>query len=117
MFDAARKLMEIGPRFIIIKKGEHGSILLTPEDVFLAHAYPVGRVIDPTGAGDSFAGGFLGYLALKQKIDAQTLREAVVNGSVVASFTVEDFSFNALARMSAGQVQERTRALQGMVTF
>lgn len=117
IFESARALMQEGPEVIIIKKGEHGSVLLTKDDVFLAQAYPVATVTDPTGAGDSFAGGFVGYLAAKNSLDKKTLREAVVNGGIVASFTVEDFSFRRLAQITEKDVHARTKKLKHMVTF
>ncbi|MDD5084645.1 MAG: PfkB family carbohydrate kinase [Candidatus Omnitrophica bacterium] len=104
---AARKIEEFGPRYVVIKKGEHGSILLHDKDFFVLPAYPLEKVVDPTGAGDSFAGGMMGYLASTGKLDLATMKRAVAYGTVVASFTVEDFSLDRLRSITLKDINER----------
>ncbi|MDX1583120.1 MAG: PfkB family carbohydrate kinase [Thermoanaerobaculia bacterium] len=91
-----RKLMELGPKWIVIKRGEYGVIMMSEDHIFAAPAYPLESVFDPTGAGDSFAGGMVGFLATNGEITNRRLRQAIVFGSVVASFTVEKFSLDRL---------------------
>jgi len=117
LIPAGRKILELGPRYLVIKKGEHGAILLGPDSYFAAPAYPVERVVDPTGAGDSFAGGFVGYLAKSRKMDEVTLRKAVIFGSTVASFNVEDFSFKRLQNLSHSELMSRIRRFKTITTF
>ena len=117
MFESARGLLKSGPRAVVIKKGEHGAVLVTQDGYFLAPAYPVSRVVDPTGAGDSFAGGFLGYLSTCKTIDHQNLRRAVAYGAVAASFTVEDFSFNRLKNITLRDIEARVELLRQMTAF
>lgn len=96
----AHALMEMGPEIVVIKKGEHGALLFEGDCVFSAPALPMETVVDPTGAGDTFAGGFLGYIAQKSNRDWNTLRQAVIHGSVIASFTCEAFGPNRLAELT-----------------
>ncbi len=103
----ARKLLSMGPRIVVIKRGEYGALLFEGTDVFSAPAYPVDKVLDPTGAGDSFAGGMLGYIARQDRTDAATLRRAVVYGSAVASYCVEGVSVKKLVSVTASQVEDR----------
>jgi sugar/nucleoside kinase (ribokinase family) len=117
MFESAHTLLELGPRAVVIKKGAHGAVLVTEKEYFLSPAYPISRVIDPTGAGDSFAGGFLGYLATCNEINEPSLRLAVVYGTVTASFTVEDFSFNRLRNITRNDIEERVKLLREMTVF
>ncbi|RMF61094.1 MAG: sugar kinase [Calditrichaeota bacterium] len=117
MYDSAHELLQQGPRALVIKKGEHGAVLVTVDQYFLAPAFPLRKVVDPTGAGDSFAGGFLGYLATCKTIDAKHFRKAVIYGTVTASFTVEDFSFNRLREISRKEIEERVETLRNMVVF
>jgi len=107
LLEAGKEILELGPKYLIIKKGEHGAVLLGKDSFFTFFAYPVDIVKDPTGAGDSFAGGFVGYLAKEQNLNQSTLRKAVVYGSVIASFSVEDFSFNKLKYLSDDDLQLR----------
>jgi sugar/nucleoside kinase (ribokinase family) len=100
-----------------VKKGEHGCLLFGEEDVFSAPAYPLADVVDPTGAGDSFAGGFMGCIAKEGSTGTATLRRAVVHGSVVASFTCEKFGPDRLAEIGETEITERYRILQNLVTF
>lgn len=117
MFESAHALLDMGPQAVVIKKGEHGAVLVSRDDYFLAPAYPVSKVVDPTGAGDSFAGGFLGYLATCRTIDHQNFRRAVVYGTVTASFTVEDFSFNRLKSITREDIEARVLSLRKMTAF
>lgn len=117
IFEGAHQLLKEGPKALVIKKGEHGAVLVDEESYFLAPAYPVARVVDPTGAGDSFAGGFLGYLSTCPQIDDPSLRKAVVYGTITASFTVEDFSFNRLKHLSLPEIEARVAELRQMVAF
>ena len=114
---AGRQLLELGPRAIIIKKGEHGSLLLTREALFAAPAYPIERVVDPTGAGDSFAGALLGYLAQSGDLSDANLRRAIVYGGAVASATVQKFSLDALRELDKAEVERRFEMVRAMSTF
>jgi len=114
---AGRAILGLGPRFVIIKKGEHGSLLISHDDLFIMPPYPTEQVKDPTGCGDSFAGGTLGFIASKGRLDRETLRSAMARGSVVASFVIESFSVEALSRVSPSDVEERLATLREMVRF
>ena len=114
---AAGKIRRMGPRIIVIKKGEHGALLFHDHDIFFAPAYPLERVIDPTGAGDTFAGGFMGYLASIQHTDDAHLRRAMIYGSTLASFVVEDYSINNLRNLSKQAILDRFTAFQKMTHF
>ncbi|MDP8229129.1 MAG: PfkB family carbohydrate kinase [Candidatus Electryoneaceae bacterium] len=117
-FEGAEKLLEMGPRCVIVKKGEHGAILIeSDKPPFLCPAYPVSHPKDPTGAGDTFAGGMMGYLASTGDIGSMNIRRAIVYGTVCASFTVEDFGLNRLERLTADEIEERYREFQTMVEF
>jgi len=107
LITAGRRILERGPKFLIIKKGEHGAVLLHDNSYFSAPAYPLEKVVDPTGAGDSFAGGFVGYIAHTGKIDEPTMRRAIIYGSTVASFNVEDFSFRRLVSLNRKEMEAR----------
>jgi sugar/nucleoside kinase (ribokinase family) len=109
LLKGARQILALGPKALIIKKGEYGAVLLQGERFFYCPAYPLEEVTDPTGAGDSFAGGFLGYLAGRGDRAMAHLRQALVYGSVVASFAVEDFSVNRLTTVSPPEIQRRHR--------
>ena len=113
---AARQVLTWGPRYVIIKKGEHGSLLLTRAgEMLLLPAFPVERVQDPTGAGDAFAGGLMGYLAASGKLTAAALRRAMLVGSVVASFVVEEFSLDRLVTLSRAELDARLQAFRKML--
>jgi sugar/nucleoside kinase (ribokinase family) len=114
---AGREILKLGPRFVIIKKGEHGSLLVSADDLFLMAPYPTEKLVDPTGCGDSFAGGTLGFLAARGRFDAATLRAAMARGSVVASFVLEAFSVESLARVSPADVEQRLAELRRMMWF
>lgn len=117
LYRAAEWLLQLGPQAVVVKKGEHGSVLIDREGNFTAPAYPVEKVVDPTGAGDSFAGGFLGYLATCAQIDDAAFRKAIVYGTVVASFTVEDFSFNRLKTITRDDLDQRLERVRAMTRF
>ena len=112
---AVRKVSAMGPESIVVKRGEYGALLYSGEHFFFTPAFPLERVVDPTGAGDTFAGGFLGHVASQDKHDAATLREAIVYGSVTASFTVEDFSMERLKSLDQGQIDKRYEVMRKMV--
>jgi sugar/nucleoside kinase (ribokinase family) len=115
LIEAGEAVLELGPRFVIIKKGEHGAMLVTPDSVTAIPAYPTKRVYDPTGAGDSFAGGVLGYLDAAGQCDAATLRRAMVRGTVAASFAIEDFSLRRLLTVTREEIDQRVAEFVGML--
>ena len=117
LIKAARWIMERGPGHVIIKKGEHGAFMFTRESIFFAPAYPLEDVFDPTGAGDAFAGGFMGYLAKTGKLDDAHLRRAVVYGSTMGSFAVERFSIERLLEISTRDIASRLGAFGRLVAF
>jgi sugar/nucleoside kinase (ribokinase family) len=114
---AGRAVRRLGPQFCIIKKGEHGAMLFSEDGVFVVPAYPTGEVIDPTGAGDSFAGGILGYLASDDSPPPGRLRRAMAFGTVVASLTVEDFGLDRLKRTDRAEIDERMEQYRAMLSF
>ncbi|MHB0870557.1 MAG: PfkB family carbohydrate kinase [Chloroflexota bacterium] len=115
---AARTILDLGPKAIIIKKGEYGALMISEEgEIFIAPAYPLESVKDPTGAGDSFAGGFLGYLASTGDFSASGIRKAMIHGSVIASFTVEDFGVNRLVSATWKEIEARYQEFQRLTFF
>jgi sugar/nucleoside kinase (ribokinase family) len=114
---AARWIMERGPRMVIIKKGEHGAFLFKDRSIFFAPAYPLEEVFDPTGAGDSFAGGFMGYLARTGDLSDANLRRAVVYGSAMGSFAVEKFSVQRLLEITPADIAARVAEFRQLVAF
>ena len=114
---AAETILRYGPERVIVKKGEHGAISITESSYFNAPAYPIKQVADPTGAGDSFAGGMMGYLASVEDTSEETIRSAMVYGTVVASFNIEDFSINRQKRVQFSEISSRYRELQDAVRF
>jgi sugar/nucleoside kinase (ribokinase family) len=114
---AARWILERGPKFVIIKKGEHGAFMFGKSSVFYAPAYPLEDVFDPTGAGDSFAGGFMGYLARTRDLSEGNMRRAVVFGSAMGSFAVERFSIGRLLEITERDIQSRVREFLQLVSF
>ena len=114
---AARKIMDIGPEAVVIKRGEYGAVLFTKDSYFVVPAYPLESVFDPTGAGDTFAGGFMGYLAAQDKITDDTLRRACVYGSVMASFNVEKFGTERVDALDYPEINERFRKFKQMTHF
>lgn len=113
---AAGQVLGLGPRYVILKKGEHGAFLLGGDAHFSLPAYPVEEVVDPTGAGDSFAGGFMGYVAERAAIDPRTLRRAMLYGTVAASFCVEGFGVEAMQGRTRAEYDERQDELLSIVT-
>jgi sugar/nucleoside kinase (ribokinase family) len=113
---AARAIIALGPRIVVIKRGEYGALMVSDGEFFYTPAYPLESVFDPTGAGDTFAGGFMGYLAQRGLTDRASVRRAVVFGAVMASFAVEDFSLDRLRRLEADEIEQRYQAFQSMVT-
>jgi sugar/nucleoside kinase (ribokinase family) len=114
---AARWIMERGPKHVVIKKGEHGAFMFTESSVFFAPAFPLESVFDPTGAGDSFAGGFMGYIAKTGDLSQQNLRRAVVYGSAMGSFAVEKFSVQRLLEITADDIKRRVSDIHRLVNF
>ncbi len=114
---AARAIHSMGPKTVVIKRGEHGAILFHDGQPFLTPAVPLDRVIDPTGAGDTFAGGFMGYLAATEDVSEQGFRRAAVTGSVMASFVVEGFSVECLAEAATEEIETRFRRLSALTRF
>ena len=117
LLEAARQVLAQGPRAVLIKKGEHGAMAVSQEGVFVAAAYPLELVKDPTGAGDSFAGGFMGHLAETGDTSWPGLKRAMVHGSALASFTVEDFSVNRLLSLRAEEIRNRCELLRECTAF
>jgi len=114
---AARAIRALGPHTVVVKKGEHGVLMFHGEDCFAAPAYPLENVFDPTGAGDTFAGGFLGYLAGCPRADDEALRRAIVMGSTLASFSVEAFSLDRLLALSRAEIDARYRLFKRLTSF
>ncbi len=117
LVQAGRRLLAMGPKVAIIKKGEHGALMFTANDYFAAPSFPLEEVHDPTGAGDTFAGGLLGYLAFTDELSETNLRRAIVYGSVLASYTVEDFSLNRLATLTPGEIMLRFAEMRKISHF
>jgi sugar/nucleoside kinase (ribokinase family) len=114
---AGHKILKMGPRFVVIKKGEHGAMFFSAHETYVLPAYPTERVVDPTGAGDSFAGGMMGYLAAKGNFEPKTLKEAMAYGILVASYTVEDFSLDRLQAISRSDLDTRMQHYRRMLSF
>lgn len=118
ILECAEKLLQMGPEYLIIKKGEHGALLFTREgEIMIAPAWPVRNLVDPTGAGDTFAGSFLGYLTQVGSITSATLRKALLHASVVASLGVEGFSTERLEGVTMAEIEQRVDALSQMSTL
>ncbi len=117
LVQAARWILEKGPKHVLIKKGEHGAFMFNRESVFFAPAYPLESVFDPTGAGDSFAGGFMGYLAAMNDISERAMRRAVVVGSAMGSFAVEKFSNARLLEITRSDIDARVQEFRQLVAF
>jgi sugar/nucleoside kinase (ribokinase family) len=112
---AAQRIREMGPATVVIKRGEFGALMFSSDGIFAVPAMPLESVVDPTGAGDSFAGGFMGFLAASGRVDAEGIRRAAVAGSVTASFAVQDFSLDRLKTLDKGQISERYNAFRDLV--
>ena len=114
---AARKVLTMGPKYLIIKKGEHGALLFHGDQVFFAPALPLEEVFDPTGAGDTFAGGFMGYLSSVGDISFESMKRAVIYGSAMASFCVEKFGLERIVELSEEEVDDRVQQFVNLVQF
>jgi sugar/nucleoside kinase (ribokinase family) len=114
---AARKIMTMGPKYLIIKKGEHGALLFHGEQVFYAPALPLEEVFDPTGAGDTFAGGFIGHLAKTRDISFENMKTAIIIGSAMASFCVEKFGTERLKEITKEDIDKRLAQFRELVNF
>ncbi len=114
---AARDVLKMGPKFVVIKKGEHGCLMCSERDTFVLPAYPADQVIDPTGAGDSFAGGMMGYLSTQGNFSSATIKRALAFGTVVASYTISDFSLGGLQKTTREQIDDRWFAYKQSMSF
>jgi len=114
---AARKILTMGPKYLIIKKGEHGALLFHEKEVFFAPALPLEEVFDPTGAGDTFAGGFIGYISSTNDISFENMKRAVIHGSAMASFCVEKFGLERIVGLSEDEIDERIQEFVNLVQF
>ena len=114
---AAEKIHAMGPKYVIIKKGEHGAMLFGEGKVFITPAFPINHVVDPTGAGDSFAGGISGILANTNRIDFETLKKGIIYGTVLASFTVEQFGTKALLEVTSDSIKNRIKQFRNSTSF
>ena len=117
LIKAARTILSWGPKALIVKRGEYGAALFKPESYFAIPAYPLESVFDPTGAGDTFAGGFMGYLSSQEKLDEAAMRRAMIFGSVMASFNVEEFGTERVRRLTHDEINDRFRAFKQMTHF
>ena len=114
---AAKLILQMGPKYLIIKKGEHGALLFNEKNIFYAPALPLEEVFDPTGAGDTFAGGFVGYLSTCEKIEWEEMKKAIIVGSAMASFTVEKFGIERLISLDKSQIESRINEFKSLVSF
>jgi sugar/nucleoside kinase (ribokinase family) len=114
---AAKKIMQMGPKYLIIKKGEHGALLFHADQVFFAPALPLEDVFDPTGAGDTFAGGFIGHIARTKDISFENMKTAIIIGSAMASFCVEKFGTERLKEITKEDIDIRLQQFQDLVNF
>lgn len=117
VFAALKKIHKLGPEYVVIKQGSHGSILSGRRGVFICPAYPLRKVVDPTGAGDSFVGGMMGYLATAGGSIGENIRRAMIYGSVVASFCCEGFGLNRTAKLKRAQIEQRVKELEEFTRF
>jgi cytidine kinase len=117
MISAAKEVLKLGPKFVVIKKGEHGSLCAVGDQILVLPAFPAEQVVDPTGAGDSFAAGFMGYLATQNTFGPTTLRRAMAFGTVVASFTISGFSLEGLASATREGLDDRLDMLRRVTSF
>jgi len=114
---AARSISSLGCKRLVVKRGEYGVLMFTADSVFAAPAYPLEEVFDPTGAGDTFAGGFMGYLASTGNLADDGIRQAIIFGSVMASFNVEDFSLNRMKFLEYREIESRFRRFKALTHF
>ena len=117
LIKCAKYIMSLGPEFTVIKKGENGALLFFEDLIFPAPAYPLDVVVDPTGAGDSFAGGFMGYIAQQKKKTTNVMKEAVIYGNVMGAFAVQDFGVSPLLSLSKSDIQNRYEQYRSMISF
>ncbi|MBL4662225.1 MAG: bifunctional hydroxymethylpyrimidine kinase/phosphomethylpyrimidine kinase [Flavobacteriaceae bacterium] len=117
LVNAAKKIMTMGPKYVVIKKGEHGALLFHEDEMFFAPALPLAEVFDPTGAGDTFAGGFTGYLAKTGDYSFENMKTAIINGSALASFTVEKFGTERLIGLSKAELYQRLQQFKNLTQF
>lgn len=117
LVNAAKKIHTMGPKYVVIKKGEHGALLFSESGMFYAPALPLAEVFDPTGAGDTFAGGFCGYLTKTENISFENMKNAIIYGSNLASFCVEKFGTQRMEELKNGEVEERLRAFKELTQF
>jgi sugar/nucleoside kinase (ribokinase family) len=117
VFAALKKIHKLGPKYVVIKQGSHGSLLSGPNGFFICPAYPLHKVVDPTGAGDSFVGGMMGYLAAAKGGIDQNIRRAMIYGSVVASFCCEGFGLTRTTTITRQQIQKRVKELEKLTRF
>lgn len=117
LVNAAKKIHKMGPKYVVIKKGEHGALLFNEGDMFFAPALPLEEVFDPTGAGDTFAGGFCGYLAKTEDISFENMKNAIIYGSNLASFCVEKFGTERMQELTSDEVTERLKAFKDLTQF
>jgi len=118
LITAAKEIIKMGPKFVVVKKGEHGTLLMTAEhEIFALPAFPTDRVVDPTGAGDSFAGGMMGYLASQPDFNLSNLKRAIAYGTCTASLVIEDFSLNRWNSASRADIEQRFQQLKSMMQF
>jgi sugar/nucleoside kinase (ribokinase family) len=117
LLKAAKKILNLGPKTLVIKRGEYGALMFNGESVFSAPGFPVENVVDPTGAGDSFAGGFMGFLATAENLKDETLRRAIIYGSVIASFSICDFGPYHLRNLSRVEINNRFNEFYGLMRF
>lgn len=114
---AAAKIHEMGPKYVVIKKGEHGALLFHNKDVFFAPALPLEEVFDPTGAGDTFAGGFAGFITQSENISFDNMKKAIIHGSNLASFCVEKFGTERMENLQKAEVQQRLKQFKALTQF
>lgn len=114
---AGHAVRKLGPKFVVIKKGEHGAMFFSEHETYVMPAYPTPDVVDPTGAGDSFAGGMMGYLASQGNFEPKTLKEALAYGTLVASFNVEDFSLEQMKKIDRSDIDKRMQQYKQMLSF
>ena len=117
LIEAARDVLKMGPKFVVIKKGEHGCLMCSERDTFVLPAYPAEKVVDPTGAGDSFAGGMMGYLSTQGGFSSATIKRALAFGTVVASHTIADFSLAGLQSITRDDIDERWNQFKAAMSF
>jgi cytidine kinase len=114
---AGHRIREMGPRFVVIKKGEHGAMFFSEHETYVLPAFPTARVVDPTGAGDSFAGGMMGYLSERDNFDPETLKSAMAYGILVASFNVEGFGLERMLEITRADIDDRLKQYRKMLSF